>query len=492
MSSWLFSSKLIQRRLVVGWRVAWVLLLFFGEWMVFRQAIRGCLLPARTAIRSPGHVEKAERIVFVADPQITDFYSYDRSPMLLWWTEVYSDMYMRRSYAHLLRQQRPDIVVFVGDLMDGGREWKDDDDGWHDEMQRFFRLFPRQANMIQLYTSGNHDIGISTGIQRHVYDRFRRAFGPLSAVQPLAHNHTLLTVDTVALTSTDDLVRLEAEKVLAQWVAPPPPPSRAMLGGRDPPPHPQTMLVSHVPLHRPELTDCGPFRKQSRASIYQHFGYQYQNLLDASLSSTLLNRVQPNLVFSGDDHDFCQVTHTYGGGSDATSMMRPQQQPPQPPLQRSKQRQATEFTVPTFSMAQGVRRPGYMWVHATPEGLVPQLCWLPDQLRIFMVYGWAGALTMLTLLASRLWSHERFTHFQAIRMDRIKRDEEAMSSSSTAPRPSSPSISIQINTNGLTTTTSSANSPRPSLQELALAVGKDILQVAVVAIPFYLFCILAL
>jgi hypothetical protein len=43
----------------------------------------------------------------------------------MWLTKVFTDRYMRRNY-RMLTARDPGTVVFVGDLMDGGREWEDD------------------------------------------------------------------------------------------------------------------------------------------------------------------------------------------------------------------------------------------------------------------------------------------------------------------------------------------------------------------------------
>lgn len=59
----------------------------------------------------------------VADPQLTDRHSYSQSGLLLTLTQFWSDLYMRLNYAWILRPLRPKGVVFLGDLMDGGRDW---------------------------------------------------------------------------------------------------------------------------------------------------------------------------------------------------------------------------------------------------------------------------------------------------------------------------------------------------------------------------------
>jgi hypothetical protein len=66
------------------------------------------------------------KILIIGDPQLTDKFSYGRTGIIQWLTEFYSDLYMQRNWNKLNRKLKPDAVVFLGDLMDGGREWTDD------------------------------------------------------------------------------------------------------------------------------------------------------------------------------------------------------------------------------------------------------------------------------------------------------------------------------------------------------------------------------
>lgn len=43
----------------------------------------------------------------------------------MWLTKIFTDRYMRRNWRYLM-DMMPGTAVFVGDLMDGGREWDDD------------------------------------------------------------------------------------------------------------------------------------------------------------------------------------------------------------------------------------------------------------------------------------------------------------------------------------------------------------------------------
>ena len=55
------------------------------------------------------------------------------------------------------------------------------------------------------------------------------------------------------------------------------------------------ILFTHVPLYRPERTDCGPLRE--RGTIRQGRGLGYQNLLSQSASQFLLQTIRPAIVF---------------------------------------------------------------------------------------------------------------------------------------------------------------------------------------------------
>ena len=299
---------------------------------------------------------------------------------------------------------------------------------------------------------GNHDLGIGGGIQIPVRDRFNLYFGGGNRIDTIG-NHTFVSIDTVSLTAkgqTKELgepaskeiwehteeflanVKDKKEKVLQREL-------RSRLG------QPEnilldhkvvgieghvdaelqkvdetnlsasmpTILLTHVPLFRNEGTPCGPWREHwppSRTStgtdlvqsdnanaISIRGGYQYQNVLHPQITKELIEKVgNVEHVFSGDDHDYCEVVHqgftSRGGG-------------------------VREITVKSLSWAMGVRRPGFLMVslwnpvdehgqpidtpapglEASSGTLQSNLCLLPDQLSIFIRYGILLAITSLIL-----------------------------------------------------------------------------------------------
>jgi hypothetical protein len=154
-----------------------------------------------------------------------------------------TDNYLRRGYTSLQRQLHPDSVFFLGDLFDGGREWKTrhgakfvdpkwgggrsktekkwvktwhrkyGEDYWVREYQRFSDIFFAPFNQAgsvpgpyqrgrKLVASlpGNHDLGFGAQIQVPVRDRFSAYFGEPNRVDVVG-NHTIVSVDTVSLSA---------------------------------------------------------------------------------------------------------------------------------------------------------------------------------------------------------------------------------------------------------------------------------------------------
>lgn len=90
-----------------------------------------------------------------------------------------------------------------------------------------------------------------------------------------------------------------------------------------------------MPLFRLETTYCGEGR-ENRQLILERNRDQFQNMVDASLSREILRKIQPDMVFSGDDHDWCEIAHSLDG------------------------RLTPEVTLPTFNFAQGSMQPGFV------------------------------------------------------------------------------------------------------------------------------------
>ncbi|PQE20391.1 calcineurin-like phosphoesterase protein [Rutstroemia sp. NJR-2017a BBW] len=498
-------------------------------------------------------------LIFLADPQLTDPHSYpDRPWPLSTLTVWHTDNYMMRSYIQLSKQLHPDTVFFLGDLFDGGREWKTahgntedpawakghrpqmeqkhleswgkryGEDFWLKEYGRFSRIFSDYWNVggseagvgqrgRKLIASlpGNHDLGFGAQIKVPVRDRFEVYFGDVNRVDVIA-NHTFVSVDSVSLSAgasgrplseTEpitkpvneflDNVQVSKRKAVARELDYQAGKERAMhyphtvedlnsanyahlptldpgAGSADFP----TILLTHVPLYRNPGTPCGPLREHwpptpppkgqtmpvnpdERNALSISRGYQYQNVLSNDDSIKLIQKIGNVVsVFSGDDHDYCEVVHP------------------------EDKNHAREITVKSMSWVMGIRRPGFLmlslWNPIRPDGqplhyqhsghggadnsqqglvtMQSHLCLLPDQISILINYGIFAGLSVLILLIRAICAPlynltpfappitstypdpESSTPLLPTSSKDLKREDDRLSNSSTSSTASNPTL----------------------------------------------------
>lgn len=298
---------------------------------------------------------------------------------------------------------------------------------------------------------GNHDLGFGTGIQAPVRGRFQLFFGEGNRVDVIG-NHTFISVDAVSLSamgqpdphtgssgtglgdgqlpnewlwrdSKDFLDHIDLHKARAESkelrmlnnqsegmryhssVVDILEPTIAQLPEAEGIGLP-SVLLTHIPLYRKAGTPCGPFREHYPPSSKEELsedgpnsieigsGYQYQNVLTPTISNEIVSKVGPNLahVYSGDDHDYCEISHREFNGS------------------------PNEITVKSISWAMGIRRPGFLLTSlwnpidlstgqsvgnnkGGPAATIQNhLCLLPDQLFIFIRYVRLLIFTLSVLL----------------------------------------------------------------------------------------------
>ncbi|KAJ3322939.1 hypothetical protein HDV06_002598 [Boothiomyces sp. JEL0866] len=288
---------------------------------------------------------------------------------------------MKRNFDLLQYYLKPNVVIFVGDLMDGGRQWNDKD--FYEELSRFRNVFRlRDPKTVTLGVAGNHDIGFGETIVPRAYSRYLDHFGKLNSITHIA-NHSIVALDTIGLSGKPDGKPYQT--------------AHAFLKSLDQPKlNPEkTILISHVPLYRPENADCGPIRHFK--PITNRRGYQYQSkrhftldLIQYHLTNEILGILKPSLVISGDDHDDCQYTHDRGSFK------------------------VFEHSLATFSWLQGNIYPGFGVMSLRPNFAPPsapgspsfqlKACPLPPQLHIYM---WYIALLIISLIYNTVVAYKR-------------------------------------------------------------------------------------
>ena len=114
---------------------SWIVLLWWGESYTYTRAINRCQWHrwekwvdrlSKYVIWLQSSVSTDPfRIALIADPQLVDENTYERRGILLKLSQFYTDLYMKRNWQFIHSILNPKITIFLGDLMDGGREWED-------------------------------------------------------------------------------------------------------------------------------------------------------------------------------------------------------------------------------------------------------------------------------------------------------------------------------------------------------------------------------
>ncbi|KAF8950058.1 hypothetical protein BGZ52_003908 [Haplosporangium bisporale] len=461
-------------------RLLWCLALLSGEHVIYWAMIHRCSWPENEHWNSTHDIDRY-RVAVLADPQLTDWYSYKQTGWLLTLVQTYTDLFMRRSFTRLHSTLRPDAVLFLGDLNDGGRETVDEEvraqnrarfmerifqskyTAWNQEpvvvpvldgdaskkeegdsetnndnnnkvvnqavsgpRYRVNKNIPstaqernearRAGKSVRLYVAGNHDIGYGNNLIHKMALRFKQDFGALN-YEIHVGNHMVVVLDTLSLSAEDPAIRKEAQMFLDQI-------------GQETPTLPR-ILFTHVPLFRLDTTYCGRQRETSRLIINEG-GPQYWNMVNPTLSREILDKIKPDMVFSGDDHDWCEIGHTVNREEPVSGAYETGEKSERLWL-------APEVTIPTFSFAQGIFQPGFVMLSlynpnslagnnfsaisssstglpaaigadsssgylARPSGASTfeyEACMLPNQLRIYFVYIGLFALSVGWILFER-------------------------------------------------------------------------------------------
>lgn len=262
------------------------------------------------------------RVAVMADPQLVDEHTYPHLPRLVnHLLRRMSDNYLYANYRAMQEQLDPHTTIFIGDLFDGGRDW--DDEMWLAEYHRFNTIFPERPGRTSYRgLPGNHDIGFQN-ISLATVARFAKHFGTANDYYVLG-NHTFIQMDTISLSHPDEAVSADARAFF-----------EALPNKIDP--HLPRIFLTHVPLYRdPKVELCGPGRELKKPFPLQR-GVQYQTVIDYAFSEPILRILSPILVFSGDDHDYCDAVHV--DYSDNSRLL------------------AREISCKTPSMTNGIKKP---------------------------------------------------------------------------------------------------------------------------------------
>lgn len=311
-------------------------------------------------------------ILLIADPQLIDQHTYPgRNKLLLKLSQHTVDIYLKKNYKYLLQHLQPNYVIFLGDLLDNGRG--SDDSYFKSQYNRFNKIFYNNYNKRYVQNTnwftnlpGNHDIGFGDLINTNTRQRFIEHFGDQQI--KTINGADLIMLDTPSLSSLNEAINAKSKEFLIS-------------NFQNQPKTNHRILLSHVPLYRDPETSCGLYRETKKFDVLGH-GYQYQNSLKPDISKYLLDLVQPDLIFSGDDHDYCDVNHHITDGEHEQNFR--------------------EITVKSISLAMGIKYPAVQLLSYTDEEATfnydSEICYLQTPYWNIIHYVFMSIISVLMIL----------------------------------------------------------------------------------------------
>ncbi|KAJ7091243.1 hypothetical protein C8R44DRAFT_835866 [Mycena epipterygia] len=362
-----FSRTVLSSRTFVinGIRLGWIVVLVWGELGIYFWSLSSCKWPESAEWRRG----KPTHVLLISDPQV-------RHPSVLWgessWVrslgQFLYESNLKRSW-HVTRRLNPHAVFFLGDMLSSGKYVRSEAEWglsvvYKAYWRKFEAIFQPDASFPQYYLPGNNDVGmgLAHSSPKNVRRYYSSIVGPFNR-QVVIRDHVFICLDAPSLVD-EDYQRSASGIGYERWDPIQEGPvefvKSASVAGRP------TILLSHIPLARPDTASCGPLRE--KGTIRRGVGHGYQNTLGKQTTSFLLKTLRPSVIFSGDNRDYCEYNH-----------------PVEVPDREAEESSLPirEVTVKSFSMSNHIRRPGFQLlsiVDPTPAGksFLDAPCVLPD------------------------------------------------------------------------------------------------------------------
>ncbi|KAG6842145.1 hypothetical protein C0991_001638 [Blastosporella zonata] len=234
-------------------------------------------------------------------------------------------------------------------------------------------------------------MGVSTSLSRAIRSHYTNLFGPFNQ-RLVIHNHTFLLIDAPGLVD-EDYQRAGHGVGFDKWSTLPSGTAAFVKNVEKGKNEKPLILLSHIPLARPDSASCGPLRE--KGTIRRGVGHGYQNTLGKQTTAFLLQSLQPSAVYSGDNRDYCEYIHTAKKSKSAHVVA-----------------DVREVTVKSFSMAKHIRHTGFQLLSLTnpttdsnQKSFRDTPCSLPDQYgiysRVYLPFFFLTTISLAILSLSR-------------------------------------------------------------------------------------------
>ncbi|CAF1200871.1 unnamed protein product, partial [Didymodactylos carnosus] len=149
-------------------------LLFYCELLIYYLVLLRCSWPQLSKLHQDFTIQtldknaKPLRVLFIADPHLLN--KHDG----YWFDKLRREWQMYRSYQSALFLFEPNLIFFLGDLIDEGRQATNDQ--WESYVKRFQLIFHHPPQTTVHVIVGNHDIGFHYTVTDGKLERFEKSF----------------------------------------------------------------------------------------------------------------------------------------------------------------------------------------------------------------------------------------------------------------------------------------------------------------------------
>ncbi|KAG1735141.1 Metallo-dependent phosphatase [Suillus paluster] len=391
-------SRLLSRNTIINLlRFFWVVIVIWCEFGVFFYSLSDCKWPDKE-LREAGPSQKPTRVLLISDPQLPN----PRRSGISWFGhDASSTRYLRKGWSVVTRLH-PHVVVWLGDVLASGR-YVTNEEEYEDYVDEFKGIFTTDKSVPNYFVPGNTDVGLgeSSAFSKNARKYFTEYFGPLNQEVTLA-GHRFVFIDAPGLVD-EDYRRHGMGKQYETWTPAAGGPIEfiASLAIKVPSSY---LAISHCPDQQVHLAD-----HSVKKALYEPVqGHGYQNMLGKQTTGFVLHTLRPAAVFSGDNRDYCNMTHRLS--TTDTSILETNS--------------VREVTVKSFSRSRHIRRPGFQLlslIHpdyvASPSSptFADVHCLLPDTFRIFSsIYLPALVLTAIAILYQNIAPNRHYRRFSTL------------------------------------------------------------------------------
>lgn len=242
---------------------------------------------------------------------------------------------------------KPDLIIFLGDLLDEGLTAGQKE--FSEYVERFSLIFPIDDSDKRIIVPGNHDIGFhdhASQFEPFLRSRFEKAFNATIANTFTVKGIQFVTVNSMALEGDRCPMCMKAERSLE---------TLAKTFRKDSNNRP--ILLQHYPLYRRNDANCKEidsyFGEDRETTIYS----DGIHCISQEATNKLINLFNPRLSFDGHIHHGCVTQHG----------------------------NTTEYTVASFNW-RNLPTPNFLLLQLSKDKHFITKCFMPRETVIFITY----------------------------------------------------------------------------------------------------------